>query len=272
MTGVPPRHPRDELPTLQGYLHPLRRHASWVLVLMLLGGAVGTALLLTSPTRFSATSSVALAPRLVHVPVDPDTSRDREVSLDTSAALVRSDAVVDEIAKTTGTTPAEVRAGLTLSARPMSRVLVIGFRTDSREAAETGSHTAVEALLGVQQELLSLNQDQVRLLRNRVSLISAQAQERTDQGLDATALYETLTLLEDRLQRTLDSARTPSTVVRRTEVREYRAARPEVYVLTGLAAGLLLGLGLLPLLSRRAPAPARLHPPRRLLPERWLPA
>lgn len=265
-------HEADRLPTVADYARPVRRHARLLVVLLVLGALAGLLTYRTTPVRHTASSSVALAPRLVHVPVDPDTMREREVTLDTSAALVRSDAVVAEIARTSGGSPAQVRAGLSLSARPSSRVLVIGFTADSAQAAEAGSHAAVEALLAVQRQVLALSDSQVGLLRNRVNLISAQAQERTDEGLDASALYDVLTVLEDRLQRTLESARTASTVVRRTQVRRYRTGRPEVFVVTGLAGGLLLGLALARLLDRRSPSLSAVDAPRHPNPGRWLPA
>jgi hypothetical protein len=250
---------RDRLPLLADGVAHLRRYATVLALLTVLGGVCGTAAYVLSPTRYDATSAVALAPRLAHVPLDVDTTEDREVTLDTMAALVRSDQVVSAIRLTTGLSDDEIRARLTLSARPASRVLLISFRGDTREQAVSASHTAVEALLAQQDRVLALSSEQVRLLRNQVNLVSAQAQERTEQGDDVTGLYEALVLLQDRLDRTVESTRTPSTVIRRAEVRAYRADRPEVLIGSGLALGLTVGL-----------AVGRLHAARAL--RRWTPA
>ncbi|WP_127481252.1 hypothetical protein [Nocardioides pantholopis] len=257
-TGRTAPSPGDALPTLGHYVAHVRRHLGLLLALCLVGGAVGAAVHLTGPRSYHATSSIALAPRLVYVPGETEQAADREVTLDTVAGLARSDTVVNAVQEITGLTADQVRAGLTLAARPASRVLVIGFRSESRATALAAGHAAVEALLAVQDRALALSAEQVQLLRNRVNVLAAQAQERIQEGTDAAAVFESQVLLQRRLDRTVASAEATSTVLRRSEVVASRSGDPAVHVTTGLGLGLLLALTLAGPLS--GGAPARLDP------------
>lgn len=230
------------LPRLRDYSRHVRLHWLRLVGLGVIGALVGGVLFYSIPTRFYATTRVALSPQITYVSLSPTPERQPLVTLDTTAGLVRSDYAVDKIAAAMDLSPDEVLDAMLISARPGSRVLIIQMRADTKERAQAGSHAATEALIELQAETFALGRKRVRLLKNRVATLEAQAQSSLAEGQPADALFETVRTLEQKLDRAVGTNNTESQVIMRAVVLEYRPGEAEVFIVSGLTIGLTIAL------------------------------
>ncbi len=230
------------LPRLGDYA----RHAStyWkrITLLSLLGALVGGAIYFAIPARYVASSKVSLSPQITYLSLSMTPERQPQVTIDTTAQLARSDYSVKQIADAMGVSPQQARDNLTISAKPLSRVLVLQIRADSREQARAGANAATEALIYLQAESFALSNDRVRLLRNRVATMNRQALQAISDGLPSGSLFTTIDILETKLDRAVATNNTRSFVVTRAQVVQYRPGEAEVFVLSGLTIGLAVAL------------------------------
>jgi hypothetical protein len=240
------------LPELSDYTSHLRHHWRRLAVFALLGIAIGTALFLSLPHRYVATSRVALSPQLTYLSLNTDAEKHTLVTLDTTAAMVRSDTAITKVADAMQVTPAEADDRLIISAKPGSRVLVLQVRGDTKEQAVAGSHAATESLLALQSQTFALNRDQVRLLKSRTSVLQSQAQQAVADGDPSQALFDTVEILQKRLDNAIATNNTDSAVIVRADVLQYRPGQAEVFVVGGFTLGLLIGV-LSTVVHRRRP-------------------
>lgn len=239
MTGV---KAEDQLPTLGGYLRPLVHFRVRLLALMLLGTLVGGLLAWSTDVRYESVSTVELAARPVAVDLSLDGAKERSVSLDTLAALVQSDPAVDRMATAMGINPTRARADLAVTARPLSRVLVVTVRGESPEQVTKGSAAATAALLELEEELLSVGRPQIQLVRQQVNVLRAQTIERAAEGESSSVDESSLATMEARLQQITDSTSTHSRILQDGSPVRYREGNPAVTIASGAGLGLLLAL------------------------------
>lgn len=232
----------DQLPTLGGYLRPLLHFRVRLLGLMLLGALVGGFLAWNADVRYESVSTVELAARPVAVDLSLDGAKERSVTLDTLAALVQSDPAVERMATAMEVSPARARGDLAVTARPLSRVLVVTVRGDSKEQAIKGSRAATLALLELETELLSVGRPQIQLVRQQVNVLRAQTSERAADGESSSVDQTALTTMEDRLERITDSIGTHSRVLQAGAPVRYREGNRVVAMGSGMGLGLLLAL------------------------------
>ncbi len=230
------------LPTLAAYTSFVRRHWRRLLVTAALGAIVGGLIFASLPQRYYATSRVAMSPQLTYLSLSSDTERQPLVTLDTTAAMLRSDDAIARIAESMGVTPDEARDSLVVSAKPGSRVLVVQVRADTRRQARAGANTATERLLALQAETFAINKTRVRALKNRASTLRRLVLDDIAQGSPGQGLLQTVELLETRLDRAVLTNNAESVVIVRAQVVEYRPGQVEVFVASGLTAGVIVGL------------------------------
>ncbi|MCU0264570.1 MAG: hypothetical protein MUC45_00410 [Actinomycetia bacterium] len=119
---------------------------------LLVGLLVGLAVYVLSPAQYRTTVAIELSSVAPMVDLNPAGPRIRDVTIDTDAQLLRADEVVAAVATAEGRDPAAVRAGLTVSARPLSQVLELTYATDSAAAAQAGAETAAQTFLALREE------------------------------------------------------------------------------------------------------------------------
>ena len=149
-----------------------------------------------------------------------------------------------------GVSPSEADDRLVISAKPGSRVLVLQVTGDTRKQAVAGANSATESLLQLQADTFALSRDRVGLLKNRVTVLQAQAQEQIAEGAPSQALFETVDILQRRLDNAIATNNTDSAVIVRAQVFKFQPGQVEVFVLGGLTLALLAGL-ISTMISRR---------------------
>jgi hypothetical protein len=227
------------LPTLDTYVMAVWSRKWRFVICGLVGAAIATAAFFALPYRYVSISSIALSPQVTFVAQDATDNKPTFVTLDTVAYLARSDKVIARVADAMGVSPAEARRSMTVSAQPLSTVLRIHVRADTKAAANKGSRAAAEALVDEQTRALALKQSQIHLLRKRVGALRAQALGRSASGSDPSSLLSDLDVMEQRLQEAVASNRRGSLVIKRHFEIAGRPGQVEVFATAGLMVGVL---------------------------------
>ncbi len=230
------------LPRLSDYSRHVRRYWRRFALLSLIGALIGAAVFFSIPTRFNATTRLALSPQNTYLSLSSTPEKQPLVTLDTTAQLAKSDLAIETVADAMDVTPEEVRKDLTIAAKPGSRVLIVQIRADTKDQARAGAHAETEMITKLQAETFALSRDRVRVLKNRVTTLESQAQESLADGLPSSTLFESVRILEQSLDRAIATNNTDSQVIMRATVLEYRPGQAEVFVLSGLTIGLAIAL------------------------------
>ena len=246
------------LPRIGDYLTHVRRYYKRMLVFGALGAIIGATLFLQRPDEYRATSTVALSPQLTYLSLNPKQEKQPVVTVDTTAALLRSDEALDLIATSMGVTPDEASDAMIVSAKPLSRVLVIRITGVTSKQAATGSRAAVAALLSLQAEKFELSQKRVRLLRNRVNVLQAAVQDQQTSSSTSQNVVDALEIAQRRLDQAVATNNTRSTVITQPRINASRPGEFIVFAAGGLGLGLLFALlsaGVVAPTSAPRPAP-----------------
>lgn len=240
------------LPTLDTYVAAVWSRRRSMLVGGLLGALIASAFFFSRPLTYVSLSSIALTPQVTYVAQDATATRATFVTLDTVAYLAGSDRVARTVAAAMGVSVPEARRSITVSAQPLSLVLRIHVRGDTRKAAAVGGRAATRAILAEQKRALTLRQSHIRLLRHRVGALRVQAISRSDTGADPSTVMADLKVMEERLQEAVDSNSQTSLVIKEHDVTATRPGQLEVFATAGFLAGMVLsGLLARPRVTRR---------------------
>lgn len=125
----------------------LRRMRVPVLVGALFGLLVGIAVHQTTPPTFTAQVAIELPMLRDRIDLNPGGTRGDTISVDTDAQLVLSDPVVQAVAGGEQRPERQVRAALLVTARPLSRILMVSYTTRTADLAARGVRTAGEQFL-----------------------------------------------------------------------------------------------------------------------------
>lgn len=125
-----------------------------VLVGLLLGLGAGALRFVTTPAEQEATVTLELSAVSPLLDLTPSALAGRPVAVDTDAQILVSDDIVGPVAAASGRTPQQVRDGLAATARPLTRVLDLHFRTPDRASALAGAERAAETFLEVRERLV----------------------------------------------------------------------------------------------------------------------
>ncbi len=129
----------------------LRRLRVPVLVGALLGLGAGVAVhQLTAPT-WTAQVVLELPQLRDRIDLNPGGARGQVVSIDTDAQMVLSDPVVRAVAQDEGRPERDVRAAMLVTARPLSRVMLISYTSRSADAASGGAVRAAAEFLRLRE-------------------------------------------------------------------------------------------------------------------------
>lgn len=229
------------LPTIGAYLSLLRQHWAIITAATLLGLAVGGVAQSLQPAAYSASAAVELPPIASFVSLDPRNGKPPVATIDTTAQLVMSDPVVQRVREATGQSADEVRAGLTVSAYPLSSVLIVAYVAPTPEAAATGARAATLATLDQRSKVLGGAQLlKARTLYARLARLRSRAAEAVPQfprvtgRLDEQARHLALILnqLPPPGRFIVEPSRDPRPV----------ASHPELHLTTGATSGLVAGI------------------------------
>jgi hypothetical protein len=149
-----PVHPRTRLPTLTDYLTMVRDHVVIITVTTLIGLAVGVAVELREAPAYRASASIELPDVPTFVDVVPEDEIPQRTTIDSTAQLVFATPVVEKVAAVTKLNPATVHNSLSVSAYPLSRVLITTFQARTPALAIAGANEAARALVGVRDRVL----------------------------------------------------------------------------------------------------------------------
>jgi hypothetical protein len=221
--------------------HGLRSRA-WI-VGCLLGLLVGVGLHVTKPPTYTATAAVELtkiAPSLDLSPIAPPADF---LTVDTDAQMVETDEVISAVAKAAGQSTAQVRTSLAVSARQLTRVLLISYTTSSADDAVKGAQQAAETFLAERQKLIvEPLQDYLAEVRSLTASPKLSV-ETTTQDLTGKAQSR----VEGFRQRAMNARLQISgagTILQAARVSSAaNRGNPEIPIVTGLCTGGLLGLG-----------------------------
>lgn len=147
----------------RAYVESARRHLLALVVLALLGGLAGGLVHLTQGTSSTAVQSIL-------VPTNPSSARRvPEITLDTDAQLVTSDAVLAALmtVEGSGATKAELASQLGVSALPNTRILHVSFTAPTSGLAVRG----IEAMTPVYLDLLRRVTRNPHLITNRSEIV-----------------------------------------------------------------------------------------------------
>lgn len=125
----------------------LRRLVVPVLVGTLLGLLAGIAVHSATPATWTAQVAMELSSVRDRMDLNPTGTRGDLVSFDTDAQLAYSDAVVLAVAVDQQRPVTTVRSSIEVSARPLSRILLLSYTARSPDAAQDGAVLAARTLL-----------------------------------------------------------------------------------------------------------------------------
>jgi hypothetical protein len=226
-----------QLPTMGYYLGLLRSQAVVIVLATVAGTALGFVAASRVPAAYQASRAVELpdVPTYVDLlPADPAPDR---VTIDTTAQLVESEPVVRRTVQATGLTFRQVQNGLSVSAYPLSRVIIVSFTAPSTLLARRGAHAAAKALVVQRETALPGNQlDQASVVANRLSAILAQLDQLLPFSDTAVGWHEQLAHLTD-----ITSAGTAGGRAIGKTVPQSVDQHPEVQILTGMVLGMFAG-------------------------------
>ncbi len=135
------------VPTVGGYLTLVWMHVGVITVMTIIGGLVGFALQARTPTAFVASASIELPDVPTSVDLQPGDAAPQRTTIDSTAQLLFATPVVNRVADVTNLTADKVRQELSVSAYPLSRVLIATFQAPSAALAIAGADGAAKALI-----------------------------------------------------------------------------------------------------------------------------
>ncbi|MEO9326132.1 hypothetical protein ABFT23_21760 [Nocardioides sp. C4-1] len=249
---------RQQRPAHEPARRPARRRATVALALLLPAAVgVGGGLVVARAERttdFASRVSVLITPAPVYL--DTGTTADgrrldgaappREITVDTEAALLTSQAALTRASRASGSTTEQLRAGVTVTAPPSSQVLDVTVRSATSSSSQRAATAVADAYLDVRREYLENRRDEtLRGLREQLRSIAPEAGN-DDLERDLTTAIAHLRVGRPTIGRVIRQE--PAVAV---------GSQPVVPIASGAALGLLAGV----LWLRRRPTDPDLRRP-----------
>jgi uncharacterized protein involved in exopolysaccharide biosynthesis len=234
---------------LGDYLRFTRRNLRLIVTCVLLGIGIGVGYNVLTPSKYTAISSVTLAPLPTHIDSDPESTGTDYVTIDTDGQLVLSRRVVHAVAESTGQEPSVVRSELAVTASPLSSVLHISVTTVNPRTAQIAAQTAARALLQTRKDLIVENErPQAARLEQELADLERQLQQTFHGVIDtfqAQVLNEQILTLRQRLNEARAAQRSVGEIYVAAE-RPLHAnnSNSTIPITSGAVLGLLAGVGL----------------------------
>lgn len=228
------------LPTLAGYSAIVRAHVVVVVLATLLGAVFGYALSRQVERTYMASASIELPDVPTWVDTDPEGPEPDRTTIDTTSELVYTERVFAAVSKATALPYEDFDEELSVSAYPLSRVLIITFEAARPELAVEGANAAATELIRERTKVLAGSQLRpARLLYARLRTLQGKARALQVPFAVVAQLRALMGQISDlesgnrnargRLIDEADSATPVST-------------HPELPLVTGLLIGILAGI------------------------------
>lgn len=230
------------LPTLAGYGALLRSQLFVIVLVTALGGLGGYWWQAQKPTFYRASAAILLPDIPVYVDLAPDGTTPKPATIDTTAQLVFSDSVLRRVSDATDQPLVEVHDGLSVSAYPLSRVLIVSFQAATAETATKGANEAAGATLEERAQVLAgARLDEARELYLQLNELRSSAEQDVSQFPAVSRRIDTrmdhlsglLTEQEAAAGRVIHDARSAERV----------STHAELPVTTGLVTAFTLAVG-----------------------------
>jgi hypothetical protein len=234
----------------------------WVLAGALLGALAGVAWFVTSAPYYQASAIIELSELPSTISLEPGSAPPRAVSIDTDAQIVAGDAVVDAVVEAVGADAATVRSSMTISARALTRVLVVTYTGPNADTARTGAGAAAEAFLAERERLLVAP---VRAWLLDVAETQEQQATPVSDTSARTRIFPRPALDNRRLRAVEASLALPGpgrTLEASAEAPSAKRMQKELPLVSGTASGALAGLGVGLVRVRRGDGPQAGRSPR----------
>jgi hypothetical protein len=229
------------LPMLAGYAGTVRSHVGAIIVLAIFGGLVGGYLAHRVPPSFKSSASIELPDVPTYVDTDPEPPAPGRTTIDTTAQLVFSEPVYEAVEAATQLPEDKVRDGLSVSAYPLSRVLIVTFTARSQDTAIAGAQAASQALVAEREVTLPGAQlDRAIELRQELDALRDRSREVRAFSPQTQVLTFQLLQIEQALQAGADAG---GRIVDEADTARAVNAHPELQLVSGLLGGLLAGIG-----------------------------
>jgi hypothetical protein len=235
-----------QVSTLRAYGDHLREAAAPVAVLVCCGLAAGAAWAATAPPAFTARELVLLSPSPSHLVTGLAANQTpKEITIDTEAALVLSDATLERVALRPEDV-GDLRSKVSVTAVPNTQVLVLDVRDQSPAEAERLVQQVSAAYLDVRGDYLLDRRTQVLgQLRNRFSQLAGRGfASEVDQLLGSTgqgAVAAELQSVDNAINSIILTPTTAGEILRQDSARQ-ASRNYALFAASGAALGLLAGL------------------------------
>ena len=234
------------------------RAKMWIFAGALVGLLAGAGWYFASAPYYRARSVIELSELPSTISLQPGGAPARAVSIDTDAQIVVGDAVAEAVAEAVGSDREAARRSMRISARPLTRVLVVTYSGSSADEARTGAGAAAEAFLAERERLLvgpvrdwllevaETQEQQATAVTAVTAPTDPTAVTATTEPTEQTRIFPR-PVLDNRRRRAVEASlalpgpgRTLEASVRTPTVERGQAELPLV---SGTALGALLGLG-----------------------------
>lgn len=230
------------LPTIAHYLAILR--AGWIVITvttvagLVLGGWYAS----TIKTEWRGSTSVELPDVPVYIDLTNIGPPAKPTTIDTTGQLVFSQPVLEAVSRVTRMSEQEVYENLSISAYPLSRVLIVTLVAPSDWQAERGANTAAATLLAQRLEVLAGNnrdpvRDMIEKLRDRNR--TAIADPKIGFSSETLKVQQKIRDIQENLAKY--STRDGRIVNRAAPVKRV-PKHSELYLTTGAVSGFMVGV------------------------------
>lgn len=234
------RQPR--LPTMAHYLAFIK--SGWIVltIVTLLGAVAGAAYSTTVPRKWEASASIELPDLPLYVDLTSTGPPAKRATIDTTGQLAFSEPILKAIAERNGITPAEAADSLTVSAYPLSRVIILTLTAPTLAEAENGANAAATAMETQRSRLLPGWSDR----QNAVDLQKA-LKEQNDAAIEEFGFSSVTVKILQQVQEINENLAQYSNgdkarVVNKAKPGKQVPPHSEVYVTTGAVAGFMIGV------------------------------
>jgi hypothetical protein len=126
----------------------------WLVGGLVVGLLAGMSFFLVKTPTYSATVAVELSDVTPILDLSPAGPRVKPVTIDTDAQLMAADEVVSVVAQRVGRTRSQARKSMSVSARPLTRVLQLTYTDRSAAVARAGAQTGAETFLRMRDRVV----------------------------------------------------------------------------------------------------------------------
>jgi hypothetical protein len=206
-----------------------------------LGAVGGAAYATTVPKLWAASASIELPDVPTYVDISPVGRPPGRTTIDTTGQLAYSEEVLGAIAEATGMTVKQAKKSLTVSAYPLSRVIILTVEAGDEKTAIDGANAAANALVEVRLDSLPGSQrEQANQLIRTLRKLSRESVDVLEGFSPVSVRLQTrISDITEDLQKYNNPK---SRVVNKAAPGKRVPPHSEVYVTTGAVLGFMVGV------------------------------